>query len=127
MKVNKRLKWGPASPGIGAVCLVVAFVASMVAGEVSADTPVTAIKGTPLVVPAAVLGVSNPYVVRAALPTPTARRFVLSKDVRSLAKRVDTVARYGLDLNQRTPQPQKLQLRFESRDFGGLLQLCYRH
>ena len=127
MKVNKRLKWGPASLGIGAVCLVVAFVASMVASEVSADTPVTAIKGTPLVVPAAVLGVSNPYVVRAALPTPTARRFVLSKDVRSLAKRVDAVARHGLDLNQRTPQPQKLQLRFESRDFGGLLQLCYRH
>lgn len=112
---------------IGMLCCVIAFVAGTVTNEASADTPPTAIKGTPLVVPATVLGVSNPYLVRAAVPTPKARRFLLSEDIRDLAKRVDNVARYGLDLNQRTPQAQKLQLRFQSRDLGGLLKLSYRY
>ncbi len=129
VKARKRLQLGSKPcPCIGVLCFLVALVASVVtASEASADSPPTAIKGTPLVVPAAVLGVTNPYLVRAALPTPKAQRFLLSKDIRKLAKRVDNLARYGLDLNQRTPQAQKLQLRFQSRDFGGLLQICYRH
>jgi len=129
VKTRKRLQLGSKPcPCIGILCFLVAFVVSVVtASEASADSPPTAIKGTPLVVPAAVLGVTNPYLVRAALPTPKAQRFLLSKDIRSLAKRVDNLARYGLDLNQRTPQTQKLQLRFQSHDFGGLLQICYRH
>ena len=108
--------------------MLVAFAASIFGtNEASADTSPTAIKGTPLVVPAAVLGVSNSYIIRAAIPTPRAHRFLLSEDVRDLAKRVDKLARYGVDLNQRKPQQEKLQLRFQSVDFGGLLQLCYRH
>jgi len=129
VKVRTRLELGSraACPCIGVLCFVVAFIASVVATEASADSPLTAIKGTPLVVPAAVLGVSNPYLIRAALPTPKAQRFLLSQDIRDLAKRVDDLARYGLDLNQRTPQPQKLQLRVQSRELGALLQICYRH
>lgn len=107
---------------IAVLCFLVAF-----GSEASADTPPTAIKGTPLFVPATVLGVSNPYVIAAGLPTPKAQRFLLSKDIRDLVKRVDRLARYGLELNQRKRQPEKLQLRFQSRDFGGLLQICYRH
>lgn len=112
---------------IGVLCFVVVFVAGIATNKASADTPPTAIKGTPLVVPATVLGVSNPYLVRAALPMPMAQRFLLSKDIRDLAKRVDNLARYGLDLNQRTPQARKLQLRFQSHDLGGLLKLSYRY
>lgn len=115
-------------PCIGVLCFVVVFVASIFStSEASADTPPTALKGTPWMAPATVLGVSNPYLVRAALPTSETQRFLLSKNIRELAERVDTLARYGLDLNQRTPQPEKLQLRFQSRDFGGLLKICYRY
>ena len=128
--MKKRLQLGLRGicPCIGLLCFLVAFVASIfVTSEASADTPATAIKGTPLIVPAAVLGVSNRYVIAAAVRTPKAQRFLLSKDIRDLVKRVDRLARYGLDLNQRKPQLEKLQLRFQSRDFGGLLQICYRH
>jgi hypothetical protein len=130
LKVEKRLQLGSRGrcPCIGVLCFLVAFAASIFGtNEASADTSPTAIKGTPLVVPAAVLGVSNPYIIRAALPTPRAQRFLLSEDIRDLVKRVDTLARYGVDLNQRTPQSEKLQLRFQSLYMGGLLQICYRH
>ena len=128
MKNKLQLGLRRICPCIGVLCFLVAFAASIfVTSEASADTPATAIKGTPLIVPAAVLGVSNPYVIAAAVPTPKTQRFLLSKDIRALVKRVDRLARYGLDLNQRKPQPDKLQLRFQSRDFGGLLQICYRH
>ena len=128
MKKRSQLGLRGTCPCIGVLCFLVAFVASIFAtNEASADTPPTAIKGTPLVVPATILGVSNPYLIRAALPTPKVQRFLLSKDIRDLARRVDKLARYGVDLNQRTPQPEKLQLRFQSRDFGGLLQIRYRH
>jgi hypothetical protein len=107
---------------------VVAFIASILSTSgASADTPPIAIKGTPWMAPATLLGVSNPYLVRAALPTPETQRFLLSKDIRVFAERVDSLARYGLDLNQRTPQAEKLQLRFQSRDFGGLLKICYSY
>ncbi len=124
MKKKLQLGLRGTCPCIAVLCFLVAFVAF--GNEASADTPPTAIKGTPLFVPATVLGVSNPYVIAAGLPTPKAQRFLLSKDIRDLVKRVDRLARYGLDLNQRTPQPEKLQLRFQSLDFGGLLQIRYR-
>ncbi len=115
-------------PCIGVLCFVVAFIASIFSSsEASADTPPTALKGTPWMAPATVLGVSNPYLVRAALPTPEAQRLLLSKNIRDFAERVDTLARYGVDLTQRAPQADKLQLRFQSRDFGGLLKICYRY
>ena len=73
------------------------------------------------------MGVSNEYVLRSALPTPKVDQFWLSKDVRDLVRRVDKLARYGLDLNQRQPQPEKLRPRVQSRFGGGVLQLTYRH
>lgn len=108
------------------------FLAALFAGfftqaHAKAEGPAAALKTTPLVVPAAVLGIANPVVVRAAMPTPTARRFELSKQIRHMADRVDTLARHGLYLNQRSTGPEKLHLRFESRLSGGLVQLCYRH
>jgi len=110
------------------LCFLAAFVAGLFTSSgASADPPASAIKGTPLVVPAAVLGVSNPYVVRAALPAPNPQRFLLSKDIRDLARRVDKLARDGLDLNQRNSGPEKLQLRLHSKFGGGVLKLCYRH
>jgi len=128
VKKRLQLELKRRRPCVGAFCFLVAFVASILGtNEALADTSPTAIKGIPLVVPAAVLGVSSPYIIRAALPTPRSHRFLLSQDIRDLVKRVDKLARYGVDLNQRTPQPEKLQLRFQSLDFGGFLQLCYRH
>lgn len=97
------------------------------AKSASADTPPAAIKTTSLAVPAAVLGVTNPYVIASALKTPRARGFTFSKDLRELAHRVEKLARYGVDLNQRKlPQTEKLNLRVQSRFGGGVLQLCYR-
>ena len=113
---------------MGILCFLAALIAGVFnIGKASADNTPTAIKGTPLVVPAAVLGLSNPYIVRAALPAPKMQRFELSEDLRSLARRVDKLARFGLDLNRRKPQVEKLQLRFQSRHVGGVLQLTYRH
>lgn len=131
MKRRSQLGLKGTCPCVGVLCFLVAFVASIFAtSDASADAPLvplTALKGTPLAVPATILGVSNPYLIRAALPEPTVQRFVLSKDIRDLALRFDRLARNGVDLTQRALQPEKLHLRFESRDFGGLLQFCYRH
>ncbi|MEM7434586.1 MAG: hypothetical protein AAF436_05490 [Myxococcota bacterium] len=128
MKKRSELGLKGTCPCIGVLCFLVAFfVGLFTADEAAADTPVPAIKGTPLVVPSAVLGVANPYLVRAALPTPAARKFMLSEEIRSLARRADTLARHGLQLNQKTLGPEKLHLRFESRLAGGVLAICYRH
>jgi predicted LPLAT superfamily acyltransferase len=92
-----------------------------------ADTPPTAIKTTQLAAPATVLGITNPYVVAAAIKAPAVRRFTLSQDILDLAAHVDKLARYGVDLNQRKRlHAEKLQLRVKPRDFGGVLQICYR-
>jgi hypothetical protein len=43
------------------------------------------------------------------------------------ARRVEELAVFGVDLNQRkVPHAQKLNLRVRSRYGGGVLQLCYR-
>ena len=117
-------------PGFAVLCFLCAFITCLFgAKSASADTPPTAIKTTPLAVPATVLGVTNPYLVAAAMKTPDARGFTLSRDIRDLAAQVERLARYGVDLNQRKlPQTEKLQLRVDTRTrgVGGILKICYR-
>jgi len=83
-----------------------------------------------LAAPALVLGLSNPYLVAAAVTTttPEVPGFTVSDDLRDLLRRVDKLARYGVDLNQRKiAHTEKLQLRVRQVGFGGLLQLRYRY
>lgn len=118
-------------PCFGVLCFLCAFISSLVGAKgASADTPPTAIKSAPLAAPAAVLGVTNPYLIAAATKTPEVLRFTLSQDILDLAERVEKLARYGVDLNQRKiTHTQKLQLRVDTRTrgVGGILQICYRH
>ena len=117
-------------PGFGVLCFLCAFMASLFgAHSVSADTPPTAIRTAPLAMPATVLGLTNPYLIAAAVKTPEVRGFTLSRDIRDLAARVEKLARYGVDLNQRKAmRTEKLQLRVNTRTrgLGGILQICYR-
>lgn len=115
-------------PCFGVLCFLCAFVASLFgAKNASADTPPTAIKGTPLAVPATVLGVTNPYLVAAAVKTPEAQGFTLSQDIRDLAAHVERLARHGVDLNQRkVVHADRLHLRVQPRGIGGVLQICYQ-
>jgi len=121
---------GRRCPCFGVLCFLCAFLSSLFgAKSASADTPPTAIKTTSLAVPATVLGVTNPYLVAAAMKTPEVRGFRLSQDIRDLAAQVERLARYGVDLNQRKmPHAAKLQLRVDTRTrgVGGILQLRYR-
>ncbi len=78
--------------------------------------------------PAAVLGVRNPHLIAAAAGTPQLRGFTFSRDLVDFAKRVEKLATFGVDLNQRKlEQFEKLNLRVRGRYGGGVLQLCYRH
>ena len=128
--VMKRSRLGSKGtcPCVGVLCFLAALFSALFATqEAAADNPpAAAIKGTPLVVPATVLGVSNPYLVRAAAPRPKTPIF-LSEDIRDLARRVDRLARYGLDLNRRNTGPERLRLTLQSRFGGGVLKLSYRH
>ena len=119
---------GRRCPWFGVLCFLCAFIASMFGAESAlADTPPTAIKTTQLAAPATVLGVTNPYVVAAAIKAPKVRRFTLSQDILNLAAHVEKLARYGVELNQRKRlHAEKLQLRVKPRDVGGVLQICYR-
>ena len=95
----------------------------------SADTPPTAIKTMTLAAPATVLGITNPYLIAAAMKTPEVKGFTLSQDIRDLAKQVEKLARYGVDLNQRKRlHTEKLQLRVDTRTrgVGGVLKICYQ-
>jgi len=93
----------------------------------SADTPPAAIQSAPLAAPAAVLGLHNPYLIAAAAGTPQLRGFSFSQDLMDFARRVERLATFGVDLNQRKlPHAEKLNLRVQSRYGGGVLQLCYR-
>ncbi|MBW2585652.1 MAG: hypothetical protein JRD92_01745 [Deltaproteobacteria bacterium] len=117
-------------PGFGVLCFLCAFFASLFGAQsASADTPPTAIKVAPLAVPATVLGITNPYLVAAAIKRSEVRGFTLSRDIRDLAARVEKLARYGVDLNQhKVGHTEKLQLRVNTRTrgLGGILQICYR-
>ncbi len=98
------------------------------AKSASAESPLPAIRTTQLALPISVLGLSNPYLIEAAVHTPRVIRFLLSRDIRDLAARVDKLARHGVDLNQRKLQhTEKLQLRVRQVGPGGLLLLSYRH
>ena len=118
-------------PWFGVLCFVCALFSSLLGAEsASADTPPTAIKSTPLAAPAAVLGITNPYLIAAVTKTPEVLGFTLSQDIRDLALRVEKLARYGVDLNQRKiTHTDKLQLRVDTRTrgVGGILKICYRH
>jgi hypothetical protein len=112
------------------LCFLCAFISSLFgANGASADAPLPAIRTTPLAVPATLLGVTNPYLVAAAMKTPDVQGFTLSRDIRDLAAQVERLARHGVDLNQRKmPHAEKLQLRVDTRirGVGGILQLRYR-
>lgn len=123
----------PTCPCFGVFCFLCALIASLFgAKSASADAPLAAIKATPFAAPAAVLGLNNPYLVAASL-TPTSPEspevigFTLSRNIVHLVHRVETLARYGVELNQRKLEhSEKLNLRVQSRFGGGVLQLCYR-
>ncbi len=115
-------------PCVGVLCFLCAFVASLFGAKTaSADAPLPALKATSFAAPAAVLGVTNPRLIAAAADEPQVRGFTFSRDLRDLALRVEKLARFGVDLNQRkASHPEKLNLRVQSRIGGGILQLCYR-
>jgi hypothetical protein len=110
------------------LCFLCAFVSSLFgAKSASADAPLPAIKALPIAAPAAVLGMTNPYLIAAAATKPEVIGFTLSRDIRDLAAHVERLARFGVDLNQRKlPRTEKLQLRVKQRGVGGVLQICYR-
>lgn len=115
-------------PCFGVFCFLCAFVSFFFGGaKASADAPLPAIKAMPIAAPAAVLGITNPYVVAAAATKPEVLGFTLSRDIRDLAAQVERLAQFGVDLNQRKlPHTEKLQLRLKPRGVGGVLQICYR-
>ena len=120
-------------PCFGVLCFLCAFITSLFGSRsASADTPVAALQSTPLAAPAAVLGLTNPYVVAAALKRPAIEKpkligFTLSRDLMELVQRVENLAVDGVALNQRKfPQADKLNLRVQSRLGGGVVQLRYR-
>ncbi len=124
-----------ACPCFGVLCFLCAFIASVFgAKSASADPPVAAIKVGALSAPAITLGFSNSYVIAAALERPAIRPrggwlgFTLSRDLVDLVNRVEKLAVFGVELNQRKlPQREKLNLRVQSRYGGGVVQLYYRH
>ena len=115
-------------PCFGVLCFLCALVSSLFgAKSASADAPLPAIKAMPIAAPAAVLGMTNPYVIAAAAAKPEVIGFALSRDILDLAAHVERIARYGVDLNQRKlPHSEKLQLRVKPSGVGGVLQICYR-
>ena len=121
-------------PCFGVLCFLCALIAGLFGAKgASADAPVAAIKTSTLTAPAVTLGLSNPYVIAAALERPAVRPrggflgFTLSRDLINLVQRVETLAVHGVELNQRKLEHQeKLNLRLQSRLGGGIVQLCYR-
>ena len=120
-------------PCFGVLCFLCAFIATLFGSKsASADAPVAALQSTPLAAPAAVLGLTNPYVVAAALRRPAIEKpkligFSLSRDLIDLVQRVEKLAIDGVELNQRKfPHADKLNLRVQSRLGGGVLQLRYQ-
>ena len=122
-------------PCFGVFCFLCAFIASLFgAKSASADAPVAAITISALSAPAITLGLSNSYVIAAALERPAVRPrggwlgFTLSQDLVDLVQRMNKLAVWGVELNQRKlPHREKLNLRVQSRLGGGVIQLHYRH
>jgi len=93
----------------------------------AADAPPAAIQSGPLAAPAAVLGLRDPNLIAAAAGALRLPGFTFSRDLMDFAKRVELLATFGVDLNQRKlPHTDKLNLRVRSQYGGGILQLCYR-
>jgi len=115
-------------PYFGALCFLCALISGIFGTKsASADAPLPTINTAPFTAPSAVLGMTNPYLVAATLKKPQVRRFTLSKDLRRIYHRVETLAVYGLDLNQRKFQrTEKLILRVQASLGGGVIQLRYR-
>jgi hypothetical protein len=136
MSVRKNVQWGcearKTCPLFGVFCFVGALLASLFgAKNVSADAPLAALKSTPIAAPAAVLGLSNPYLVAASVNRPSVERpeatgFTFSKNLRRMVDRVEVLARDGIALNTRRVTAEKLNLRVQSSLGGGVLQLRYR-
>jgi hypothetical protein len=85
------------------------------------------VQSAPLGAPAAVLGFRNPYVIAAAAGTLQPQGVTFSRDLMGFAERVERLATFGVELNQRKlPHTDKLNLRVRGRYGGGVLQLCYR-
>ena len=114
-------------PCFGVLCFLCALISSIFgAKSASADAPLRAIKTTPIAASAAVLGLTNPYLVAAAATRPEAPGFTLSRDIRVLAAQVEKLAQFGVDLNARKlTRSEKLQLRMKPSGVGGVLQICY--
>ena len=120
-------------PCFGVFCFLCTFIAALFgARSASAEAPVAAIRTTSLAAPAVTLGLTNPHVLAAAFRHPAVRPargllgLTLSRDIIDFVRRVNKLAVYGLELNQRVIKTEKLNLRVESRLGGGLLQLSYR-
>ena len=133
MRVRKGVQLGsdarPTCPCLGVLCFLCALIASLVGVKsASADPPPTLIQVTSFAAPATVLGVTNPYLVAATMKTSEVLRFGFSRNIRDAADRLEKLARFGVDLNQRGAQlrDDKLQLRVQSQLAGGVLQICYR-
>lgn len=130
--VKKSAELGPEArktcPCFGVLCFLFAFAAGLFGAKpASADAPVAALKTSPVAVPASVLGVTNPYLLASAMKRPKIQRFTFSQNLIDLAHTVERLARDGVQLNQRKlTNPEKLNLRVQSRFGGGVLQLCYR-
>lgn len=110
------------------ICVLCAFLSAFFPIQsAAADTPPAAIQSAPMAAPVAVLGFRNPYLIEAAAGAPQLEGFTFSRDPMDFAKRVERLATFGVDLNQRKlPRSDKLTLRVRSRYGGGVLQLCYR-
>ena len=136
MRLRKSVQWGcdarKTCPLFGVFCFLGALVASLFGAKTaSADAPAAAIKVTPIAAPAAVLGLSNPYLVAASVKAPSLERpevmgFQFSKNLVRMVNRVEVLARDGVELNTRKPTAEKLNLRVQSRLGGGVLQIRYR-
>ncbi len=136
----RSVQWGRDGsrrcPCIGVLCFLCALLGSLFSSKTaSADAPPRAIQSSSFAAPAAVLGLSNPYLIAAAAGTPVLsseaapriRGFTFSQNLLDLAAQVQHLARFGVELNQRKlPRSEKLNLRVNPRFGGGVLQLCYR-
>lgn len=129
---RRSVQWGPEAsrrcPCIGIFCFVCALIGGLFSAKsASADPAPQAIQSIPMAAPAAVLGMSNPYLIAAALQRPDVQGFTFSRDLLDFAAQVEKLANFGVVLNQRKlPRTEKLNLRVRGRYGGGVLQLCYR-
>ena len=94
--------------------------------EASADATVKAVRGTVSLAPVMALGVTNPYVVSAAITERVDLDPARNEQLDRVTRQVKKVAKHGVDLKQE--RPDKLHLLFSpKRGFGGALCFSYRY